>query len=199
MTTRILVPFSRPHLLPELIDLWEKERGKQVAFVPIHHEPIGIRHELDSTIYPFFCDPVPENWNAMYWKLNYLLDQLPICNEDRYGFLCDDDAYEPGFFDKLNRLDDDVIIVSMKRGNRCPPGGNGHPPTTLIAQKENIKIGSVGMEQLFIRGKLLKNYRFKNFAEADGDLICRVVNDHKPKYLANAFIYFNYFEPGRWS
>jgi hypothetical protein len=135
----------------------------------------------------------------MYWKLNCFLDQMPIHDNDRYGFLCDDDLVEDEFFIKIRQYGDDVLVVSMKRGNRQPEGGNGHPPTTLIAQPSNMKIGSVGVEQIYLRGRILKNLRFDNFPEADGKFIINVVNNLPVKYLPNTFVWFNYFEPGRWT
>lgn len=194
---RILVPFSRPHLIPTLVGIWGKAPDG-VHFHPIISDPTCVFESTDW-IHPFYCGEVPAGWNQMYWKLNYYLDQMPIHENEMYGFLCDDDAFEPEFYEKVFQYPDDAIIVSMKRGKHDPGTGNGHPPTALIACKENMKQGKVGMEQLFIRGSHLKNLRFENFSEADGKFIVNIVNNLPVKYLPRAFIWFNYLEPGRWT
>lgn len=118
-----------------------------------------------------------------------------------YSFLCDDDFYEPTFFDKIfNTMPtEDVIIVSMKRGD----GGdcNGRPTHILPAAPQNIRECWVGLEQLIIKGKILKNLRLEiNNPHADGKMIRELKETGiSIKYLMDTFVLFNYLEKGRYA
>jgi hypothetical protein len=122
-------------------------------------------------------------------------------DETYYSFLCDDDFYEKDFFDKIFRATpkEDVIIVSMKRGDYgdC----NGKPTHILPAAPQNISECWVGLEQLVVKGKVLKKLRLEiNNPHADGKMIRELKESGIPiKYLMDTFVLFNYLEKGRYA
>jgi hypothetical protein len=118
-------------------------------------------------------------------------------DETQYMILNDDDAVEDGFWDKIPN--EDVVIVSMKRGDNARPNPYWGAPVDLIAKPENMKIAFVGGEQIIIKGKVLKNYRYGEGAVGDGEMVVKVVNENKVTYVPDAFVLFNYYEMGRFN
>lgn len=131
-----------------------------------------------------------------YTRFNDYLDNIEIEDDTYYMFLNDDDFVEEGFWEKIPE-NYDIVFVSMKRGNNTvrPP----HPTFTLFANRENIKVGCVGLEQFIVKGKILKKYRFDtDTGVADGLLAEKLALNDNILYLPDAFVYFNYLEDGRW-
>lgn len=131
-----------------------------------------------------------------------------IQDDTQYMILCDDDSVEDGFFEKIP--DKDCILVSMKRGDRPvrhvvwtdfknQMGYWNDGLDILIASKENLRIAGVGGEQLIIKGKYLKRYRYGLSNIGDGEMILRVADENEITYVPDAYVLFNYFEDGRYS
>ena len=134
-------------------------------------------------------------------SINSFLDATVLNANERYNILCDDDAYELAFFQKLNRYSSKVIICSMERGKSIPTGLapiKSHPTTKLWACKEAMKVCHVGMEQLVISGDLLSKYRIPSQMWGDGMLIEKIVAENHVDYAPEISVLFNYYEPGRW-
>lgn len=132
--------------------------------------------------------------------------------ETQYMLLNDDDSVEEGFFDKIP--DAYVVCVSMKRNDtpfnhvvwddwatkKCHWEDG---MDVLIAHPDNMKVARVGGEQLIVKGKVLKNYRY-GLADSSADLpgdaqfIMRVLHEYTPAYVPDAYVLFNYFEDGRF-
>ncbi len=77
-----------------------------------------------------------------------------------------------------------------------------HPPDKLVASPDAIKVGGIGLEQILIKGSLLKEkqYRFPLHCWGDGMFIVRVVQENIDNtiFCPEINVWFNYFEPGRW-
>lgn len=138
----------------------------------------------------------PQDWCASNWLFNQFIEE-GLDDETQYMILCDDDSVEEGFFDKIPN--EDVVVVSMKRGNHIIPNPNCNYPTeTLIASPDNMSIGKVAGEQLIIKGKILRYYRYGPSLVGDGQMAEMIAKDEKITYVPDAYVYFNYFEDGRW-
>lgn len=162
-------------------------------------------------IHPVIVERSPhESIQHPYYKINRFLDTQTVKDLDYYSFLCDDDFYGEDFFDKIMRKKEGLTnkprlglfmtVVSMKRGLHTPKNGIvKHHTNTLIAAKENMKVGKVGLEQLIIRGDILRNLRFLNYSAADG-LMAEMLEKYVPDvvYLSDVYVLFNYLEVGRW-
>lgn len=127
-------------------------------------------------------------------------------DDTQYMILNDDDSVEEGFFEKIPN--DDAVCTSMKRGDIAAPHMIfGDWPEyyvedcvdILYAKPENMKIGKVGGEQLIIKGKILRNFRYGLNSVGDGEMIMKVVAEHPVTYVPDAYVLFNYFEDGRFS
>jgi hypothetical protein len=127
-----------------------------------------------------------------------------IFNDDDY-YVCvdDDDMYEPNVFDSVSQMDDDIVIISMKRGYQIPKGvetARRYHTSTLIAHPDNVKFACISGQQSFVKGKIFKQHTF------DEDLFywdCEIATHHKESgeqiaYRPDLFALFNYYEPGRW-
>jgi hypothetical protein len=122
-------------------------------------------------------------------------------DDHRYAILNDDDAYEPGFWDKVRSCKEEVLIPSMMRGVRTPAGVSperAHGTNTLVADPANMKVGHIGVEQLIVSGRILKNCRLPLTIAGDGEMICYIAATNPVTYIPDCYVWFNYLEPGRW-
>lgn len=199
----VVTPFRRIENLPFLIKALEG-KCNWILLVDDHREFASWHLSLPVGTIMIPCDvrpgedeePLPLGTcipNLMFNKfIEYGLD-----DDTQYMILCDDDSVEEGFFDKIPN--EDVVITSMKRGQRIPEVGCGYGLGDLIASPDNIEIGKVAGEQCIVKGKVLKDYRYGLSTVGDGEMIMKIVADgHKITYVPEANVLFNYFEDGRY-
>jgi hypothetical protein len=153
-------------------------------------------------IHSYVC-PNPETtfFTRCNYAINWFLDTFPPNLAERYSILNDDDAYEEGFFDKIDQHSGDVIIPSMERGRRTPAGvipERAHGATKLVAAPENVHIGGVGVEQMIISGRLLRGIRLPLHICGDGMMIEWTFKTYGAEFAPEANVLFNYYEKGRW-
>lgn len=128
------------------------------------------------------------DYEAGTCKSNYLFNKFidqGLDEDIQYMILCDDDFVDEGFWDKIP--DEDIVVVSMDRG-----------VDFLRARPEMMRIGRVGGEQVIVKGKILKNYRYGLSNVGDGEMIEQMVkNGEKFIYVPDAHVLFNWLEEGR--
>ena len=189
----IVTPFSRWENLNFYV---EGLKNQNIVWHPIYHSEGEIPNV--PWIQPFKIK-VPEGWDACYYKLNYFMDTAGLVANDYYLFMNDDDWFEEGFFDKIRQNSDELLIVSMKRGHNHLPHISPHGTSNLYANQQSMCVGSVGVEQIVIKGSLLSRYRFPNSCVGDGILISQITGENKAKFLPDCYAYFNYLQEGRWN
>lgn len=196
----VLTPMNRYENLRRLVPHLESQ--KIIWHVVVDDEvPFHLSFKQPWIYYYRYPNVANEFWARCNSSLNWLLDTLTLPDDDYVCFLNDDDGYEPGFFDKLREHQDDVIVTSMKRGNQTPAGvrpERAHGTNTLEAKPENMKVGYVGVEQMFAKAKIMKYVRLPIHIAGDGQMIEYVYTTNPVKFLPEANVLFNYFEPGRW-
>lgn len=200
MKYHVLTPFARFQNLTRIIDML---RPFNIEWHPLFNDDLPFRLLFkDDWIYPSWFPSVPPPfWKSFNKALNWFVHIGQIVPEDYYLILNDDDFYEPEFFNKIRQYDEDAFVVSMKRGQHIPIGvcpERAHGTYDLIACPQNMKVGAVGAEQLVVKGKLLQDKSWPDDIAADGMLICYIAAVHGVKYVPDAFVWFNYLEPGRW-
>jgi hypothetical protein len=200
-------------------------RLKNISMLKDHLAPMGITwHVITDEDLGFslnFTEPwiksyVFPNGNTEFWArchsaLNWFLDTQEINQDEIYCFLNDDDGYESDFFSKAkvsfeqakeqHGSNVDIVMVSMLRGQHIPPNTpwpRNHPTSTLYANPQNMRPGSVGLEQILIRGNMLKTPRLTLDIDGDGRFIVQALNQNYVAYAPHIYALFNYFEPGRW-
>lgn len=145
-------------------------------------------------------------WGRCHYALNWFMDRY-IEKDQYYSFLNDDDDYEPGYWKKVdevarkNNYVDEVMVTSMMRGDQTPEGveaERAHGTTTLVASLENLRPGYVGLEQVIVKGSLLKKARLPMNVCGDGEMIEWLCHAYTPTLIPDAYVWFNYREPGRW-
>lgn len=213
MIYNILTPLRRYENIERLYwMLYEQRRESSIDWHIIMDE--------DAPFHLFFREPWIhvtryENTKLEFWEkcnfiLNRWLETHTLNPLFRYCILNDDDAYEDGFFKKLDLIiesSDDIwkyglLIVSMKRGDQTPPGvtpTRAHATNTLVAAPENMRVGHVGVEQFVVCGKYLEGARLPLSVAGDGELVQWLVANFPAVYAPEAFVLFNYYESGRWN
>ena len=137
--------------------------------------------------------------------MNHFNGNGQIIADHRYCILNDDDAYEEGFFEHIDKVQPGwLMVVSMKRGHNIPAGvaaERAHGTDTLEACPANMTVGRVGAEQLISIGEIWQKHQFNpESVSADGERICELLAANPaPMYVPDAFVLFNYLEPGRWN
>lgn len=181
----VITPFSRWSNLPALRDMLAKQ-GVEWHLLVDEHMPIMTDEPWMSFHH---LRPPPPGFFIGHWLYNIFLDEFKLEDEDYYNLITDDDFFEPGMFDKIRHEDAPIVITSMNRGKWG----------VLWATTENVRIGSIGLEQVHIKGWLLKQYRLNGFYESDGFLIEQLWREHRDKFkfVPEAQCYFNYLPPGK--
>jgi hypothetical protein len=193
MKFQIIMPFSRPHNTEALKTMWA-EAVKGASETPIL-TAVCHTDELASNWESRIIVRLPNDWDAAYYKANAALDALcKPTNEEGlyYGFLCDDDTYEPGIFAAIENAaageKPEVIIISSHRWDR-----NKEPWLDLMAADYNMSRCKVGFEQYFVRADVMAQHRFKNHREADGEMVEELWAKHSKgfKFLPELFVNYN--------
>jgi hypothetical protein len=206
----IITPLARYENLNKLITMLEP---KNIQWHVITDDNSKFKLQFNQDWIHYYICPNKENqfFERCNYSINWFIDNHNLDPDGMYCILNDDDAYELDFFNKIsnelinNSIDDeykDVIICSMERGNNIPDNVidiRRHPTYKLWACPESMVVGGVGVEQIILKGKVLKNYRIPLAPAGDGEFIVNILNHHKALMIPNASVWFNYFEPGRWN
>lgn len=192
------MPFSRHHLWGNLIKAY---RPMNVIIHPLTFEGEIPVDYTEKWVEPFISGKAAGFNQSVL--LNDFIQNAPIVDDDYYVTVSDDDMYEAGVFDAIQKMDDPVVVIGMKTGHRIPEGTpplKSYMPTILDAMSENVKVGLIGGEQIFMKGSVLKVIRFdeSNPQTADGKLAEYLKTVYPIRYEPDLFALFNYFEPGRW-
>ncbi len=188
----VVTPFTRSENKDYLLKLLE---GKCNWTVLLNHDS---QETFPGwvTVKRFNITKRDAGWYPSNWMFNQFIES-GLDDETQYMILCDDDSVEEGFFDKIPN--EDVVVVSMKRGDKAIPNNNAtYPTNTLIADPENMHIGMVAGEQLIVKGKVLRNYRYGGSGVGDGQMAEMISADEQITYVPDAFVLFNYFQDGRY-
>lgn len=178
-TYHLHMPLSRMGNLPRLLATLEPLGIQWHPIIEPHENP-----QLPAVdwIHPMVCDTCPPGYFPGHWKSNWFMDHYPMNDNDRFISVNDDDLYEPGFFIKVDAVEGDLVISSMKRW--------GHP--TLIACKENLKLAGVGGEQIILGARIQRKFRFGPVYEGDWIMLEKILAEHQPAFAPDAFALWNY-------
>jgi hypothetical protein len=198
----LIVPFSRLHLKDTLIEAY---RPMNIAFHPIMFVDEYTEFREDW-IFPVVIPMLSTDCKSMMpgcFKRNYFIKNNVILDGDYYLTADDDDFYEVGVFDAVKQMDDDIVIISLKRGHRTPadvPEIRRYPTTRLIAKPENVEIGKISAQQCFVKGSIFRGHLFNEELHWwDGEIaIHHKQSGEQIRYEPMLFGLFNYYEPGRW-
>lgn len=194
----IIMPFSRHEHWQKLLDAY---RPMKVILHPLVYGNEKFPAPLEDWVRPSASGMIGEfNQSTL---LNDFIRLAPIVDDDYYVTANDDDMYERGVFDAIRKMDDPVVVISMKRGYQIPkdaPEDKRYDPTTLFAFPENMKTGFVGGEQIFMKGSVLKKVHFDEGLPgvADGFVAEYLKKSFPIRYEKDLYALFNYYEPGRW-
>ncbi len=182
----VITPYSRWDNYGQLRDMMKEQK---VQWHLLLDEGTSFGYDIEDWIHVHFLPRPPHGFFIGHWLYNIFLDIADLKDEDHYNLITDDDFFEPGMFDKIRDLTDPIIVTSMSRGRWG----------VLWADPGHMKVGSVGLEQMHIRGDILRNYRLAGFYEGDGFMIEALWREHpeKFKFVPEAQCYFNYLPPGK--
>lgn len=205
MKYHVITPFTRYANFPLVRDMLEKQRPsvEDLQWYLLLNDDGGPAIATDlSWIHQQRFPVVKPTWEMWRTVVNAFVKSHDAKPEDRYCILHDDDFYEPDFFRKIDQVAGEIVICSMKRGEQTPggvPAWQAHPASDLIAAPQNIVVCSVGAEQIIMSGRILKTIDLPSHVYADGMMIVDLVSKHGAAYAPDAWVWFNYLEPGRWS
>ena len=203
----IITPFMRANLKETLIEAY---RPMNIIWHPImfFDEMVDFDHQgQNQWIFPLVIPGEAASCKVKMpgcYKRNLFIKNIPIIDDDYYVTADDDDMYESGVFDAIKKMNDDIVIISMKRGDCIPDDVTPirrYPTSTLIAKPENIQIGRISAQQSFVKGRIFKQHLFNEDSHCwDGEIAIH----HKDSgehvgYRPELFALFNFYEPGRWN
>ena len=202
----VVTAFSRFHLIDTIVRFYSS--------MNIIWHPIIFDSEASGVVFPDYkwiepvIIPAPvddlnvEAGSTGYDKKNAFIQGADIVDNDYYCMLDDDDMVANGVFDEIRDMDDDVVFVSMKRGHHTPDDAipqKRYSTETLIADPENVKVGAVSGQQFICKGRVFKKLYFdESIHYSDGSMAIWLKKNYPISYEPDLFVWFNYFEPGRW-
>lgn len=193
MNIHVITPFFRTQNAEALIAYLEPEN---VLWHPITDYPIDFGKDW---VKPVVCGEISANWHISSYKSNYFWSHCDVVDSDYYCFMCDDDLYEKGFFDKIRGCTEPVIVVSMQRGNRPSDStGIAHDIETLLAAPHNMKRGWVSSQQYIMRGDVFRTICIANSGWSDGLVGEFLFANYPIRYEPGWYAYFNYLDKTRW-
>ena len=209
-TYHIVTPFQRWACFRPFIAMLEDAKRTTPADTQLAWYPILDRFQYAGSpleeragsdwIHPMETEAMVPGWFMGHYKTNHFLgtyaEALPPT--DRILVLNDDDFYEPGFFQKIEKYTGDVVICSMKRGDLGKQKSE-HPTSSLLAGPNSMYCGAVGGEQLIASARVMRNRRYDPDYCADFSMISQLAKAYEIQYAPEAFVWFNYLEPGRWA
>lgn len=204
----IITPFSRDQNLSELL-LFIQKHLKNIRWIPVCVPSKKVQFDtiidtlyLRESVYPYYIEEVP-NVDICYYKINKALDATNFnhTSDDYYTVMMDDDLYENNVFEEIVKHEEDVVFISMKRGDQIPDDGQwGHGTSTLNASPSDIRACNTGCPQVFVKGSIMQNERFaSNNSGADGIFAETIKNKYNCAYRPDLYALFNYLQPGRYN
>jgi len=206
----IAMPFSRIENVDKIVDGY---RPMGIILHPIMFYDEAIVFPDEPWIRPYHLQSNASQCTATmpgtHKRNQWIKDSnTPYCNmaiadDDYYLTADDDDFYESNVFDEIRKMDDDIVIISMKRGHHTPKGVSilrDYPTDTLFAYPDNVQLGCISAQQSFVKGKIFREHLHnEEFHCWDGELAVHHKEDGEQiAYRPDLFALFNYFEPGRW-
>jgi len=191
---RIVIPFSRNYLQKELIKLY---KPLNIILHPIQHEDLKWDEDWIIPVkYPLERNP----FDICYDKMNFFKETFDIIDNEYYMVIGDDDALELNVPEEINKMDDDIVVISLKRGDDVPISGSICGTCTLEAREEAMKEWYTGFAQIIMKGYAFKKLKYRDDTHiADGCMAEDVVNSkYNIAYRPDLFVKHNYYQPGRW-
>jgi hypothetical protein len=198
----VITPASRP-------DNWDAIRRnleqQRVTWVPIVATEELTEHPAfqHSWIEPIVFAP-PDHHDPPYWKTNRYVER-GVDDDTYYHVLCDDSFVFLEFYDNLRKSTYPIVIACAIRtdsyGAPCRLAPGQHSTAPLMAEPGNMRHGHITLEQLIIRGDILRQYRFdEHNCGADGILAERLYRDHSNQieYRHDLILKFNAMQPDRY-
>jgi len=197
-----------------VMPFWRKEnkgilaaayRPMRVCWHPIMFQDEVV--DFDETwIFPVVIPMEAKDCGAAHpgtFKRNWFIKNYPINDNAYYVTADDDDMYESNVMSEVKVMDDDIVIISMKRGHKIPVEAvhpRRYPTKTLYASPENIFISGISGQQSFVKGKIFKDHLFDDESGTwDGEMaIHHKESGEQIAYRRDLFALFNYYEPSRW-
>ena len=183
-TYHVHTPFSRAKNLPMLHYMMSMTGVRWTIICEESEKPAIPKTDWADVM---ICDKCPDGYFPGNWKSNWFLDHTELKEGTRYLCCNDDDFYEPGFFPKIDAVEGKVLICSMHRAQ-----------DVLFAEPGNVRGGLIGGEQLILDGSVQKDFRYGNHYAGDWDMIAAVTAKHRPEFARDAYVLWNYLDPGRW-
>lgn len=204
MKYHVITPFSRFENFAALRDMLRDQRTSEQDIhwhLILDDNPSVSLQTSDDWIHQNRFPTVRPVWEMWRLMITCMAHSPEVSDTDRYMILHDDDFYEPGFFKKIDAVAGNIVICSMKRGNAIPPGLEPHlqhPPVDLIARPESMAVCAVGAQQIVMSGSIFRVVNLPSEVYADGLMIVDLVKRFGASYAPDAFVWFNYLQPGRW-
>lgn len=198
MNIHILVPFYRKYLYKTLLHYYN---NLGIIFHPIcdHVDIEPFKDNILEWVKPFLCPPL-KNGEPCYTKFNYFLENNDIIDNDYYGFAGDDDMFEEGLVDELQKSEAEIIFISSYRGDTVPNDGGAPHPAEILLQRNihDVCRGRIGLGMFFVKGYILRPLRFvTDNGWGDGIFAENLCDKGTLEFKPDVFLFFNYFQPGR--
>jgi hypothetical protein len=200
MKIHIITAFYRVHLIPTLIHYYEPMGIEWYPMVAAERNKFPDKEWIHPIVVPELS-PTDQS----YRKIIDFAETQEIIDDDYYGFLGDDDMFEPGFFDVIRQQTAKILVCSLYRGDHVPRGDGSEPhPARVIIQESlsDIRVCNIGLGMFIIKGEIFKQEGLTNNHKWDDGRWAERLRDKFPndiKFLPDLFVFGAFFQPGRYT
>ena len=197
----LVIPFYRIYLKDVLIEAY-RPMDVILHMVMFQDEEVAFDEPwIFPVVIPMDSKDCTDQHPECFKRNWFITGGSQIFNDDYYVCVDDDDMYEPGVFDAIKKMNDDIVIISMKRGLNVPKDAvesRQYPTDALLADPDNVFDGGISGQQMFVKGHVFKDHSFETEGHWDFAMAYHYKITETIRYEPDLFALFNYYEPGRW-
>ena len=183
MKVHLITPWSRNQYKETQLNFL---KDKNVILHPIELQTQSEWNE--SWIEPMVMPIHDNNWDPVYEKLNYFIQNYPIIDDDYYAMYSDDNSFEDKFINdimKYNNNSDIIfcsdILINENMIFKIVPG-----------DESTFQVSACGLYQFIVKGYILKTMIFENIYYADGLMMNKLYNSQLSRtYLPETYAIYD--------
>lgn len=188
MKIHIILPFNRYSNKDTIINFLMSFKDYIIVY-PI--EEIQNKSEwVYDWIKPCICPTRPDNWDPVYYKLNYFINHTNIIEDDYYFVFSDDNLFQENLISEIQKCLTDIMFISVKFNTTINL-------TPIPDNKKSHSIGNCGLYNFIVKGHILKKYTFENIYYGDGLFMEYLFNNSElsKTYKTDIFALYDYLNP----
>jgi hypothetical protein len=184
MKIHLITPWSR-NIYKEIQINFLKDKN-----IILHPIELQLQSEWNETwIEPMVMPTHDNNWDPVYEKLNYFIQNYTIIDNDYYAIYSDNNGFEDKFIDDIIKYNNNSDVIF------CSDKFNKEITLKIIPGDEStFVVSKCGLYQFIVKGYVLKTMIFENIYYADGLMMNKLYKSSLSRtYLPETYAIYDMF------